>query len=109
MHRILKKILWLLGLAGASAALYALLRGEGERVLRAVPRAPDRDRSAGTTGAAAASSGASRPSTSSASSSSSSSAASAPGGRCVATTQSGSRCTRPADEGSRYCWQHAAS
>lgn len=106
MHRILKKILWLLGLAGASAALYALLRGEGERVLRAVPRAPDRDRSAGTTGAAAASSGASRPSTSA---TSSSSAASASGGRCVATTQSGSRCTRPADEGSRYCWQHAAS
>jgi hypothetical protein len=27
--------------------------------------------------------------------------------RCAATTRSGKRCTRPAEEGSRFCWQHA--
>lgn len=28
------------------------------------------------------------------------------GGRCAATTRGGSRCTRPAEPGSRFCWQH---
>jgi len=27
--------------------------------------------------------------------------------RCAATTGSGKRCTRPAEEDSRFCWQHA--
>lgn len=26
--------------------------------------------------------------------------------RCAATTQSGKRCSRPAESGSRFCWQH---
>lgn len=26
--------------------------------------------------------------------------------RCAATTGSGRRCSRPAEEGSRHCWQH---
>ena len=26
--------------------------------------------------------------------------------RCLATTRSGARCTRPAEPGSRHCWQH---
>lgn len=28
------------------------------------------------------------------------------GGRCAARTRSGSRCTRQAEPGSGYCWQH---
>lgn len=32
-------------------------------------------------------------------------AAAAPG-RCAAITQGGSRCTREAEPGSGYCWQH---
>lgn len=27
--------------------------------------------------------------------------------QCLATTQSGARCTRPAEPGTRHCWQHA--
>jgi HAMP domain-containing protein len=27
-------------------------------------------------------------------------------GRCIATTQSGARCTRPAEPGASHCWQH---
>lgn len=30
----------------------------------------------------------------------------APAGRCAATTGSGARCSRDAEPGSRYCWQH---
>jgi len=26
--------------------------------------------------------------------------------QCAATTQSGKRCSRPAEAGSRFCWQH---
>lgn len=29
--------------------------------------------------------------------------------RCAAETRSGRRCSRPAEPGSQYCWQHAAS
>ena len=29
--------------------------------------------------------------------------------RCQAHTRSGKRCTRPAEPGSDYCWQHAPS
>jgi len=84
MKRLCKRLLLLLATLGAGALAYALMRSEGERVLREVegsqPAAPPpRPRSK----------------------------AAAEPGRCVAVTTSGKRCAREALPGSDYCWQHA--
>lgn len=87
MNGILKRLLLVLTALGFGAAAYALLRAEGERALRVVggsgggPGAPspEEDEPARQAGPR----------------------------RCAATTTSGKRCSREAEEGSEYCWQHA--
>lgn len=81
MRRFLKRLLFLAATLGLGALAYSLMRTEGERVLRPV--------SGG---------GGGEP----------------PGPkpvegeppRCAGTTRSGSRCTREAQPGSDFCWQH---
>jgi hypothetical protein len=89
MKRICKRLLLLLATLGAGALAYALLRAEGERVLRGQAREP----AAGAPPEAPVG---------------------APGGaaeagprRCAAVTTSGKPCGREPQPGSAYCWQHA--
>ena len=86
MNRILKRLLLVLAALGFGAAAYALLRAEGERALRVVGgsgggdgRSPEDEEPVRQAGPR----------------------------RCAATTSSGKRCSREAEEGSDYCWQHA--
>lgn len=97
MHGFWKRLVWVVGTLGLGALAYALMRNEGERVLRAVsrergggdeprprprpvaapaPEAPGRGEEAGPP-------------------------------QCVAVTKSGDRCAREPQPGSAYCWQHA--
>jgi hypothetical protein len=88
MKRICKRLLLLLATLGAGALAYALLRAEGERVLRR----PEREPAAGAApkepaGAAGG-------------------AAETGPRRCAAVTASGKPCGREPQPGSQYCWQH---
>lgn len=91
MKRICKRLLLLLATLGAGALAYALMRAEGEWVLRksaaALPggRGPSPSRGKRKAGPAAA----------------------AGSGRCAAVTGSGKPCGRESQPGSAYCWQHA--
>lgn len=97
MHRFLKRLLWVATTLGFGAVAYALMRNEGERVLRAgsperggeeprprpVPRTSERPVPEAPP------------------------AVEVEVARCVAVTKSGVRCAREPVRGSEYCWQHA--
>lgn len=95
MKRIARSLVWALGLIGLGALGYALVRAErrdgwGELLPGhgAGPRGSDAEAGRGHAGAAeprAANEGAPR---------------------CAGVTQSGKRCSREAEAGSSYCWQH---
>ena len=100
MTRFLKRFVFALLTLGLGALAYALLRTEGERSLRPVREGntggeppPDRDAPGGAP--AVLETAPSGPE------------ATAEPRRCAAVTKSGKRCTRPAEPGSDYCWQHA--
>jgi hypothetical protein len=87
MKRI-KRLLWMLATLGAGALAYALLRAEGERILRR----PEREPAAGPPPEAPAVAAGG--------------AAETGPRRCAAVTASGKPCGREPQPGSAYCWQH---
>jgi hypothetical protein len=100
MTRFLKRFVFALLTLGLGALAYALLRAEGERSLRPARARgtggePPSDRDASGGAAAAPEASPSGPQ------------ATAEPRRCAGLTQSGKRCSRPAEPGSDYCWQHA--
>lgn len=88
MKRILKRLSLILATLGLGAVAYSLLRAEGERALRPA------------TGASKEGPAGEPPTEPKA-------AAEEKRRRCAAKTSSGKRCTREAQPGSQYCWQHA--
>ena len=105
MGRFLKRLLLMLATLSAGAFVYTLMRAEGERALRRGRRGTEplpplepsyaarkpaaEPEPARTDTAPAAEPQAGQP------------------GRCIAVKADGTRCSRDAQEGSRYCWQHA--
>jgi|GEM_PF-2418564 len=95
MSRFLKRFIFALVTLGLGALAYALLRAEGERSLRPV-RATGGSSEAPPPEPAPAPQG-------------EGSGPDAEPRRCAGMTKSGKRCSRPAEPGSDYCWQHADS
>ncbi|MFP3940052.1 MAG: hypothetical protein ACLF0P_07085 [Thermoanaerobaculia bacterium] len=87
MNRIWKRLLLVCAAFGLGAVAYALVRAEGERALRVVGRSDGGSGSPSPEDEEPARDAAPR--------------------RCAARTTSGKRCSREAEEGSDYCWQHA--
>lgn len=83
MHRFVKRLFWLATTLGLGALAYALMRNEGERVMRFVSR---EGRGEGEPPGSRAEAGPAQ---------------------CAAFTKSGERCVREAQPGSDFCWQHA--
>lgn len=103
MSRFLKRLLLMLATLGAGALAYTLMRAEGERALRRVRRGAEplpplepsqspRKPAAEPESARAEAAPAAEP---------------AEPVRCVALKADGARCSRDAQPGSEYCWQHA--
>lgn len=88
MTRFFKRLLFALITLGLGALGYALLRAEAERCMGSVPREPSAPPPAGRPRPVAEPEPAPEPPV------------------CAATTKSGKPCARPAQPGSRYCWQH---
>lgn len=105
MDRLLKRLLLMLATLGAGALAYTLMRAEGERALRRTRRSaqplPPLEPSHTPRKPAA------EPEQARAEAPPAAAPQDGQPDRCTALKADGARCSREAQAGSQYCWQHA--
>lgn len=113
MPRFIKKLLLFLATLGAAAATYKLMRAEGERALLksrrgSRPLPPLEPSRAARKPAPVPDHAPADPAPPAAEAARTEAKVTEPTemGRCAATKKSGERCSREAQPGSEYCWQH---